>query len=400
MKVLRDKSSGQAVAVSGDGKRMAVGSRGGFVEVVDLASGKTTNSWQGHSDHISALALSPDGTRLACGTDSGGTVRIWDVATAKELVPPGRGHQAAVTRLAVLKDGTLVSHDNGWLLGRWDPTTGKPEAFREWPWPKYLSPHWAYSPAADRTLVGNQSLYLGADPTDPKDTYVDVFAEAKPPREGGRKEVETLGNGNRIYTVALSADGKRGAVATGDDRVIVCDLDPIKYVRTLTLPEVRHLAWTRQYSLALSPDGGVLAGASQDKVQLWDVRTGEPRPAPKIRFHAPHMAFSPDGKLLALAGYKEVILWDMGTSQVRKVIALKENGVRSIAFSPDGTTLATGSLEYADVVRLWDVATGKEVRQLRGARGGAASLAFSPDGKTLYAGTGSSLIVGWDLSDR
>ena len=79
------------------------------------------------------------------------------------------------------------------------------------------------------------------------------------------------------------------------------------------------------------------------------------------------------------------------------MIPLKKYGVRSIAFSPDGSFLATGSLEKADVVRLWDVTTGREIRQLTGARGGVASLAFSPDGRTLYAGTGSSMIVGWRL---
>ena len=107
------------------------------MQVFDIATGKKVNSWQSHSYHISAVALSPDGKRVACGTDDSGVVRIWDVITAKELFPAEGGHTATVGEVAVLKDGTVISQDYQRTFGRWDPSTGKSTHFWEWPAPLY-----------------------------------------------------------------------------------------------------------------------------------------------------------------------------------------------------------------------------------------------------------------------
>lgn len=386
--VIRRFSTGRAgaVGISRNGKRLAVSSHASsWVTVFDLQTGKKIRSWEGHFEHVSSVALSPDGKRLACGTDYGGAARIWDVATAKELFPT-QGHQATIGRLTVLKDGSVIAHDHTSLLGRWDPTTEEPTEFWKWPWPRYMAARWAFSPKAGRTLIGNKSLYLGADLRDPKNTYTDVFAKASPPNKK-----------SRIVTIAMSADGRYGAAATMDDRVCVCDLSQLTHVGTVTLPKKRHVAWNRHYSLALSPDGGVLAGSSEDEARLWDVKTGKVLPSPRAGFHLHHLAFSPDGGTLALAGSGKVMIWDVKRRRTRMIISPQKHGVRSIAFSPDSAMLATGSRDIGDIAQIWNLATGREIWHLRGARGGAAALAFSPDGRTLYAGTGSSLIVGWHL---
>ena len=121
------------------------------------------------------------------------------------------------------------------------------------------------------------------------------------------------------------------------------------------------------------------------------------------------IAFSPDGKILACADYVQqenvpvvgsVKLWDVGK---RKVIATLRDtggdftyGVHSVAFSPDGKTLAATS---GKKVTLFDVATGKEKASFKGCGG---PVAFSPDGKTLAAlgndGLGNDGTKLWDLT--
>src|SRR5262249_48699747 len=107
------------------------------------------------------------------------------------------------------------------------------------------------------------------------------------------------------------------------------------------------------------------------------------------------VAFSPDGKTLAAAswlGAKDggVKLWEAATGPERATLRGPTGVVVSVAVSPDRKTLATGSLDRT--VRLWDGATGKEYAVLKGHEGGVYAVAFSPDGKTLAsAGSGKTV---------
>jgi WD40 repeat protein len=69
--------------------------------------------------------------------------------------------------------------------------------------------------------------------------------------------------------------------------------------------------------------------------------------------------------------------------------------VYSVAFSPDGTILASGSGDHK--IKLWDVATGKEQATLKGHTGGVYSVAFSPDGTILASGSLDGTIKLWGV---
>ena len=110
------------------------------------------------------------------------------------------------------------------------------------------------------------------------------------------------------------------------------------------------------------------------------------------------VAFSPDGKTIAGGiGDETIRLWDAATGKpLGEPLRGHESSVSSVAFSPDGTTLASGS--HDKTIRLWDAATGKPLGEpLRGHWSNVYSLALSPDGKMLASG-GLSEIRLWDAA--
>src|SRR5262249_42630073 len=121
-------------------------------------------------------------------------------------------------------------------------------------------------------------------------------------------------------------------------------------------------------------------------------------------------AFSPDGKTVAASAHQIVRLgtttslenaalrlWEVATGREVLTIPTNDSLVNSIAFSPDGRVLASGSTE---AIRLWDVATGKEVLRLGGHGASVVSLCFDPVGKTLASGQSDSTVLIWDLAPR
>ena len=111
------------------------------------------------------------------------------------------------------------------------------------------------------------------------------------------------------------------------------------------------------------------------------------------------VACSPDGKTVASGSADQTVkLWDVGTGQQRASLLGHTGSVTSVAFSPDGKTLATGS--YDRTVRLWSVATAKTQATLHGHANWVMSVAFSPDGETLATGSEDATVKLWDLRTK
>ncbi len=107
------------------------------------------------------------------------------------------------------------------------------------------------------------------------------------------------------------------------------------------------------------------------------------------------VAYSPDGTRIATASYdKTARLWDARTGEFLVELNGHTDPVNSVAFSPDGTRLLTGS--WDKTAKLWDARTGKHLRDFNGHTAQVFCVAFSPDGRRLVTGGGSAPTKIWD----
>jgi WD40 repeat protein len=223
------------------------------------------------------------------------------------------------------------------------------------------------------------------------------------------------GHEGAVLAVAFSPDGALLASSGADNRILLWDVQERRPDGPpLTGHSADSLTFSGGSTLAFSPDGRWLATSSADKIVAWDMGTRR-RVAHPFEAHTRpinSIAFSPDGSLLASAAHNgQIALWDMASGAPVHLILLDpdnpdtfDHAVWALAFSPDGQTVASAGCATVGAkgcgegeIRLWDVATGQERGEAIVTANGIFAVAFSPDGQTLASGSCAELLQPWCL---
>jgi WD40 repeat protein len=179
--------------------------------------------------------------------------------------------------------------------------------------------------------------------------------------------------------------GDRVAASVGRDRLSVWSVPEGRLIQTLELP-------ARPAAKLFTAGGDQLLVALRDgTIQLRDVASGAIVRQLKADAAQSTLAATGDGRLLATAGAERITLWD-ASGKVARVFGHEFGDVDALAFSPDGSLLASAGLDAN--VHLWDVATGQRKASVPGQLVATFALAFTADGKSLLmAGVAGTIDV-------
>ncbi|WP_026100500.1 serine/threonine-protein kinase [Fortiea contorta] len=219
-----------------------------------------------------------------------------------------------------------------------------------------------------------------------------VLSESATIALGNVSLAKTLKGGkNSILSVAISPDGKM--IASNSDRTIkLWNLATGEEISTLNGHSLRVNV------VSITPDGKTLVSGSDDNtIKVWNLATGKPIHTLIGHSDSVHaLAISPDGKTIIDGSDDNTIkVWNLSTGQIIRTLVGHEFWVRSIVVSPDGQTLASGSFDKT--IKVWNLAKGYAIRTLENAKT-ITCLAISPDGKILASASRDRTIKLWNLA--
>lgn len=208
------------------------------------------------------------------------------------------------------------------------------------------------------------------------------------------------GHENQVRSVAFNPEGTLLVSGSGDHTIRIWDINRRECIKVLD----NHTEFVT--TVAFSPDGKTIASGSEDtKIIIWNLEIEKLEHGINIkvsdsRFIEKHtrsvraVAFSPDGSKLASGGdNKTIYIWDV--KNLNSYINFEGKGVASVCFSPDGSKLA--SCDYDNKIRLWDLRTGQLNRIFEGHTDWVRSVSFSPRGDHLASGSDDQTIRLWDI---
>lgn len=382
-----------SVTFSPDGKRIASGSMSTpTIKLWEVETG-AERTLEGHYFWVYSLAFSPDGKQLASGSKDS-TIKLWD---ANMLVKKTLGGaSSSITSMAISPDGKFIAVGTSWELD----TNRKGYATKLWN---------TETGGLIRSL--EHSVYVTSVAFSPNSKYLAVGSRGDGIRlweaEAGERFRTLPPQGMGLFeSILFSQDSKMLFGGGGESGINITMLDVESGQIIPTSAEYDDAV----YSMTPLPNGKQLATGGRGKVILRDASTGR-----KIKeFAAQHfsekiysVACSPDGLMLAGATGSDyqgnIYLWNVNSGQLLKsvirpssVFSTERNSFHSIAFSPDGQLIVAGGGDAT--LTLLDAKTGKELRILKGHAGPVKTVAFLSDGKHIISGSLDRKTKIWEVA--
>ncbi|MFN3627796.1 MAG: TIR domain-containing protein, partial [Parvibaculum sp.] len=362
--------AGISVALSPDGGRVAFGSNGGVVKVWDVGAGQMLFEAHGGSSRDAVVAFSPDGSQLAIGGRDG--TRVLDATTGAEL----QHFDGSTSSVAFSPNGLqILAGGSDGAARLWD-IAARREVRR-----------FEHGTEVSRVAYSSTGAIVM---TASKNGAVRVWDVAS-----GAETIHFEAPRQRLSSAALSPDGARVVVGSeGDHAAHVFDVRTGRELGRLEGHE--HLV----SSAAFSPDGArILTGSYEGTALLWDATEG--REARRYDDAGTHFvaAFSVDGSRI-LAGTTEgvAVLRDSATGRIVQRFEGHPGPVTAVAITRDGARVLTGSVD--GIVRLWDVNSGRVLRLLDDdAEGVVTSVGFAADGSRVIVAVQDGRARLWDIEN-
>lgn len=399
------------VAFSPDGKKLLVGNGRGEVTGWTVDDRRIAiPTFHAHQSDVWEIEFTADGSRFATAS-SDGRIRLWDTSTQKMIAEPFARSASDVRGVLLDGDNVLAGDEKGRLLVTSADGPARPTSFAP------LGAQVVDASLASGTLAtlgSDQQMQVWSRGGEPIARVIDehvkgAYALAASP--DGTRIATGDGVGNvrlfsatigerelgpirlhhgRVWGLAFSEDGTRLASGGEDGDVQVIDAETGEQLASP--PRSRN-----EISSVLFVDGRVLAGGADGIIRIWDGATLEGDLGPHAA-GVTAMARSPAGALAVADRQGGVTLWDVDRREVAdEPIAADDNTIWGLAWSADGTILATASDD--EVVQLWNVGSRTPTGTLTPHPGGAAGAAFLSDGATIATTGRKGSVRLWDVSE-
>ncbi|MHA1232401.1 MAG: WD40 repeat domain-containing protein [Candidatus Helarchaeota archaeon] len=359
------------------------------IQIRDFKTGKLLQIFKGHQNNIISIAITPDGSRLISWSNY--SIRIWDFKTSNLLQTI---HQLflEISLINLTPDGRrlIISDVSGKKIKIYD-----------------LSKELRFRGIKKNSVIINMGIILSLLAL-PNGKYVVgglhngniVILDI----EKGKTSQIFRGHKGIVHSIAISPDGKYLVSGSIDGTIRIWNIETGELLRTLD----KHKDEVR--SVAITPDGKKIFSASKDEtIMIWDLQTGRlldyileigPMISIVITPDGKHIigtveriSFGIDGRMNELIG-----MWDLKT--FKRLQGFNEfnghsNVVNSIAISPDGKYLISGSFD--NTIIIWNIKNRSILRKLEGHKDAVISVSITPDGKQVVSGSKDKTVRIWDL---